>query len=67
MGDAAYGDGGTRQTFAEAGRQLVAKAPGRPNRKHFAKDDFHLDLAAGMLHRSGGTGHPHHRTGGKAD
>ena len=33
MGDAAYGDGGTRQTFAEAGRQLVAKAPGRPNRK----------------------------------
>ena len=47
MGDAAYGDGGTRQTFAEAGRQLVAKAPGRPNRKHFPKDDFHLDLAAG--------------------
>ena len=47
MGDAAYGDGGTRQTFAEAGRQLVAKAPGRPNRKHFPKDDFHLDLTAG--------------------
>ena len=35
MGDAAYGDGGTRQTFAEAGRRLVAKAPGRPDRKHF--------------------------------
>ena len=47
MGDAAYGDGGTRQTFAEAGRRLVAKVPGRPNRKHFPKDDFHLDLAAG--------------------
>ena len=47
MGDAAYGDGGTRQTFAEAGRQLVAKVPGRPNRSHFPKDDFHLDLAAG--------------------
>ena len=47
MGDAAYGDGGTRQTFAEAGRQLVAKVPGRPNRKHFPKDDFHLDLTAG--------------------
>ena len=30
MGDAVYGDGGTRQTFAEAGRRLVAKAPGRP-------------------------------------
>ena len=47
MGDAAYGDGGTRQTFVDAGRRLVAKAPGRPNRKHFPKHDFHLDLAAG--------------------
>ena len=47
MGDAAYGDGGTRQTFADAGRRLVAKVPGRPNRSHFPKDDFHLDLAAG--------------------
>ncbi len=47
MGDAADGDGGTRQTFADAGRQLVAKVPGRPNRSHFPKDDFHLDLAAG--------------------
>ena len=47
MGDAAYGDGGTRQTFAEAGRRLVAKVPGRPDRKHFPKNDFHLDLAAG--------------------
>ena len=47
MGDAAYGDGGTRQTFAEAGRQLVARLPGRPERKHFPKDDFHLDLVSG--------------------
>ena len=47
MGDAAYGDGGTRQTFAEAGRTLVARVPGRPNRKHFPKDDFVIDLAAG--------------------
>ena len=47
MGDAAYGDGGTRQTFADARRRLVAKAPGRPDRKHFPKHDFHLDLAAG--------------------
>ena len=47
MGDAAYGDGGTRQTFAEAGRRLVARVPGRPDRKHFPKNDFHLDLAAG--------------------
>ena len=35
------------QTFADAGRRLVAKVPGRPNRKHFPKNDFHLDLAAG--------------------
>ena len=47
MGDAAYGDGGTRQAFADAGRRLVAQAPGRPDRKHFPKNDFHLDLAAG--------------------
>ena len=47
MGDAAYGDGGTRQTFADAGRRLVARVPGRPDRKHFPKNDFHLDLAAG--------------------
>ena len=47
MGDTAYGDGGTRQAFAEVGRKLVAKVPGRPNRKHFPKNDFHLDLAAG--------------------
>ena len=46
IGDAAYGDGGTRQAFAEAGRRLVAKVPGRPDRKHFPKNDFHLDLAA---------------------
>ena len=47
MGDAAYGDGGTRHAFADAGRRLVAKVPGRPNRSHFPKNDFHLDLAAG--------------------
>ena len=47
MGGGAYGDGGTRQAFADAGRRLVAKAPGRPDRKHFPKNDFHLDLAAG--------------------
>ena len=47
MGDAVYGDGGTRQTFVDAGRRLVAKAPGRPDQKHFPKHDFHLDLAAG--------------------
>ena len=29
MGDAVYGDGNTSQTFADAERRLVAKAPGR--------------------------------------
>ena len=47
IGDAADGDGRTRQAFADAGRRLVAKVPGRPNRSHFPKHDFHLDLAAG--------------------
>lgn len=47
MGDTAYGDGGTRQDFADAGRKLVARVPGRPNSKHFPKDDFVIDLLAG--------------------
>ncbi len=47
MGDTAYGDGGTRQDFADAGRKLVARVPGRPNSKHFPKDDFVIDLAQG--------------------
>ncbi len=46
LGDAAYGDGATRQTFADAGRRLVARVPGRPNRKHFPKDDFVIELTA---------------------
>ena len=29
------------------GRRLVAKAPGRPNRTHFPKDDFRIDLESG--------------------
>ena len=47
MGDNAYGDGGTRQDFADAGRRLVARVPGRPNSKYFPKDDFVIDLAQG--------------------
>ena len=47
MGDAAYGDGDTRQAFADAGRTLIAKVPGRPNRTHFPKEDFRIDLEAG--------------------
>ena len=47
IGDSAYGDGGTRQAFADAGRKLVARVPGRPGRQRFPKDDFVIDLAAG--------------------
>ena len=47
IGDAAYGDGGTRQAFADAGRTLIAKVPGRPNKTYFPKEDFQIDLAAG--------------------
>ena len=47
MGDAAYGDGDTRQDFADAGRTLTARVPGRPDRKHFPKEDFHIDIEAG--------------------
>ena len=46
MGDTAYGDGGTRQEFADAGRKLVARVPGRPDRQRFPKDDFVIDLVA---------------------
>ena len=47
MGDAAYGDGDTRQAFADAGRILIARVPGRPNRTHFPKEDFRIDLETG--------------------
>ena len=47
LGDAAYGDGDTRQAFADAGRTLIARVPGRPNRTHFPKEDFRIDLEAG--------------------
>jgi len=47
MGDCAYGDGATRQTFVDAGRTLIAKVPGRPDKEHFPKEDFKIDLEAG--------------------
>ena len=47
MGDAAYGDGDTRQAFADAGRTLISRVPGRPNRTHFPEEDFRIDLEAG--------------------
>ena len=47
LGDAAYGDGDTRQAFADAERSLVARVPGRPNKAHFPKEDFRIDLESG--------------------
>lgn len=47
MGDCAYGDGATRQTFVDAGRTLIAKVPGRPDKAHFPKEDFKIDIEAG--------------------
>ena len=47
IGDAAYGDGGTRQAFADAGRTLIAKLPRRSDSKRFPKEDFEIDLESG--------------------
>ena len=47
IGDVVYGDGVTRQAFADAGRPLVAKLPRRPERKYFPKEDFEIDLESG--------------------
>ncbi len=47
VADAAYGDGETRQQFADAGRTLVAKVPKPPRSGYFTKQAFHIDLEAG--------------------
>jgi len=44
IGDCAFGDGTTRQEFADAGRKLVAKVPDRPNGAQIPKEDFRIDL-----------------------
>jgi len=46
IADCAYGDGLTRQEFADAGRKLIARVPKRPNQRHFPKEDFTIDLEA---------------------
>ena len=43
IGDCAYGDGETRKQFAEAGRELVAKMPRRPEGQ-LSKDEFDIEL-----------------------
>lgn len=47
IGDVAYGDGGTRQIFADASRTLIAKLPKRGDTNRFPKEDFEIDLASG--------------------
>ena len=45
LGDAAYGDGGTRQAFADAGRTLIAKlCPAARTASDFPKEDFEINL-----------------------
>ena len=44
LGDAAYGDRDTRQAFADAGRTLIARVPGRPDKAHFPKEDRAIAL-----------------------
>lgn len=46
IGDCAYGDGATRQRFADAKRKLVAKVPATTNRGYFPKTQFLIDLEA---------------------
>lgn len=44
LADCAYGDGRTRQAFAECDLPLRANVPKRPNRSRFPKQDFEIDL-----------------------
>jgi len=44
IGDCAYGDGATRQQFADAHRTLIAKAAPVTNQGRFPKTDFQIDL-----------------------
>jgi hypothetical protein len=44
VGDCAFGDGNTRQAFADANRRLVAKVAARGRRDQISKDKFQIDL-----------------------
>lgn len=44
IGDCAYGDGPTRQAFADAKRTLIAKVPATTNQGRFPKTEFQIDL-----------------------
>jgi hypothetical protein len=46
VGDCAYGDGNTRQKFADARRTLIAKVTDHGRKGNFKKSQFHIDLKA---------------------
>lgn len=55
LGDCAYGDGGTRQEFAEASRTLIAKVPSERRRgENFPKSRFTIDLINNTVTCPGG-------------
>ena len=55
MGDCAYGDGGTRLKFEQAGRQLFAKVPKAPHSQDiFPKSRFEVDLESNTVTCPGG-------------
>jgi hypothetical protein len=55
LGDCAYGGGVTRQAFADAGRELVAKVPQENrNNGYFPKSGFVLDLVNDTVACPGG-------------
>jgi hypothetical protein len=54
IGDCAYGDGPTRQAFADAGRDLVAKVPAVTNQGAFPKTAFTIDVGRGTCTCPGG-------------
>jgi hypothetical protein len=46
VGDCAYGDGNTRQEFADANRKLIAKVADRGRKDQIHKSQFRIDLVA---------------------
>ena len=54
LGDGAYGDGQTRQAFADAGRTLLAKVPAEGATGQFPKRAFSIELVAGTCACPGG-------------
>jgi hypothetical protein len=54
LGDGAYGDGATRQAFADAGRTLIAKVLTEGTTGQFPKRAFVIDLVAGTCACPGG-------------